>query len=73
MVDKKPGGLPGGSDGKESARNAGDLGLIPGWGGVPGKGNGNSLQYCCLENSKDRGARWTTTHGIAKSQTGMSD
>ena len=73
MVDKKPGGLPGGSDGKESARNAGDLGLIPGWGGVPGKGNGNSLQYCCLENSKDRGARWATVSGIAKNRTKLRD
>ena len=43
-------GFPGGSDGKESACNAGDSGLIPGWGRSPGEGNGNPLQYSCLEN-----------------------
>ena len=43
--------FPGGSDAKESARNAGDLGLIPGSGRSPGGGKGNPLQYCCLENS----------------------
>jgi len=48
--------LPGGSDGKESACNAGDLSLIPGLGRSPGKGKGYSLQYYCLENSMDRGA-----------------
>ena len=73
MVDKKLGGLPGGLGGKESTRNAGDLGLILGWGGVPGKGNGNSLQYCCLDNSKDRGAWWATVNGIAKNRTKLSD
>ena len=50
-------GFPGGSDSKESACNAGDLGLIPKWGRSPGEGNGNPLQYSCLENSMDRGAR----------------
>ena len=48
-------GFPGGSDGKESARNAGDLGLIPGLGRSPREGNGYPLQYSCLENSMDRG------------------
>ena len=48
--------LPGGSDRKESACNAGDLGLIPGSGRSPGEGNGNLLQYSCLENSMDGGA-----------------
>ena len=48
-------GFPGGLDGKESACNAGDLGLIPGSGGYPGEGNGNTLQYSCLENPMDRG------------------
>ena len=43
-------GFPGSSDGKESAFNAGDLGLIPRSGGSPGEGNGNPLQYSCLEN-----------------------
>ena len=49
-------GCPGGSDGKESACNAGDPGLISGLGRFPGEGNGNPLQYSCLENSMDRGA-----------------
>ena len=49
-------GFPGGSDDKESSCNAGDLGLIPGSGRSPGEGNGNPLQYSCLENSMDRGA-----------------
>ena len=48
--------FPGGSDGKESAYNTGDLGVIPGLGRSPGEGNGYSLQYSCLENSMDRGA-----------------
>ena len=49
-------GFPGGSDSKASACNAGDLGLIPGLGRSPGEGNGNPLQYSCLENSMDEGA-----------------
>ena len=48
--------FPGGSDGKESVYNVGDLGLIPGLGGSPGEGNGNPLQDFCLENPMDRGA-----------------
>ena len=48
-------GLPGGSDHKECACNAGDLGLIPGFGRSPGEGSGNPLQYSCLENPMDRG------------------
>ena len=47
-------GFPVGSDGRESACNAGDLGSIPGSGRYPGEGNGNPLQYACLENPKDR-------------------
>ena len=62
-------GCPGGSDGKESACNAGDLGSIPGLGRSPGEGNGNPLQYSCLENPMDRGAWWATVHGVTKSQT----
>ena len=50
------GNFPGGSDGKASTRNAGDLGSIPGSGRSPGKGNGNPLQYSCLENPMDGGA-----------------
>ena len=49
-------GFPGGSDGKVSVCNVGDLGLIPGLGRYPGEGNGYPLQYSCLENSMDRGA-----------------
>ena len=65
-------GLPGGSDGKESA-SAGDMDSIPGSGTSPGEGNGNPLQYFCLENSMDRGAWQATVYGIAKSQTQLSD
>ena len=52
-----------GSDGKESACNAGDLGSILGSGRSPGEQNGNTLQYSCLENPMDRGAWWATVHG----------
>ena len=62
-------GFPGGSDSKESACNAGDPDLIPGSRRSPGKGNGNPLQYSCLENSMDRGVWWATAHGVAKSLT----
>ena len=61
--------FPGGSDGKESARNAEDKGLIPGWGKSPGEGNGNPLQYSCLENPMDRGAWRATGHGVTESDT----
>ena len=66
-------GFPGGSDGKESSCNAGDLGLIPGLGGSPGEGNGEPFQYSCLENSMDRVAWWAIVHGVTKSQTQLSD
>ena len=61
-------GFPGGSNGKVSACNSGDLGLIPGSERSPGEGNGNALQYPCLENPKDRGAWWATVHGVTKSR-----
>ena len=61
--------FPGGSDGKESACHAGDPGSIPGLGRSPGEGNGNPLQYSCLENSIDRGAWQATVHGVVKSRT----
>ena len=61
--------FPGGSDGKESAYNAGDLGSIPGLGRSPGEGNGYPLQYSCLENCRDRGAWPATVHGVTKSRT----
>ena len=58
----------GDSDGKESACNARDLGLIPRSRSSPGEGNGNPLQYSCLENPMDRGAWWAIVHGVTKSQ-----
>ena len=61
-------GFPGGSDGKESACNVGDLGLIPGLGRSPGEGKGYPLQYSGLENSMD-----CIVHGVAKSQTRLRD
>ena len=63
-----PLGFPGGSDGKESACNAGDLVSFPGWGRFPGERNGNLLHFSCLENSMNRRAWWTTVHGVTKSQ-----
>ena len=61
-------GFPGGSEGKESACNAGDPGSTSESGRCPGEGNGNPLQYSCLENSMDRGAWWPTVHGVTKSR-----
>ena len=61
--------FPGGSDGKESACSAGDLGLIPRLGRSPGEGNVYPLQYSCLEDAMDRGAWQAIVHGAAKSQT----
>ena len=66
-------GFPGGSECKASACNVGDLGLIPGSGRSPGEGNGNPLQYSCLENHTDGGAWWATVHGVEKSPTRLSD
>ena len=60
-------GFPGGSDGKESACHAGDLGLIPGLERSSGGGHGNPLQYSCLENPMDRGAWWATARGVTES------
>ena len=65
--------FPGGSDGKESACNARDLGSIPGLGRSPEVGNGYPLQYSYLENSADRGAWRATVHGVTKSQTWLSN
>ena len=59
--------LPGGSDDKGSTCDVVDLGLIPGWGKSPGEGNGNPLQYSCLENPMDRGAWPVTVHDVAES------
>ena len=66
-------GFPGDSDGKESACNSGDLGLIPGLERLPEEENGNPLHYSCLEHSMDRGVCWFTVHGVNKSQTRQSD
>ena len=65
--------LPGGSDGKASAHNEEAPSSIPGLERSPGEGNGNRLQYFCLENSMDRGAWWAIVHGVAKSRTQLSD
>ena len=64
---------PGGSEIRASASNVGDPGSIPGSGRSPGEGNGNPLQYSCLENPMDRGAWQATVHGVAKSRTWLSD
>ena len=61
--------FPGGSHGKESSCNAGDLGSILGSGKSPGEGNGNPLQYSCLEKPMDGGALWATVHEVTESQT----
>ena len=65
--------FPGGSDGKASAYNAGDLGSIPGLGRSPGEGNGDPLQSSCLENPMNGGTWEATAHGVAKSPTRLSD
>ena len=61
--------FPGGSEVKASACNAGDPGSIPGLGRSSGEGNGNPLQYSCLENPMDRGAWWATVHRVAELDT----
>ena len=58
---------------KNPPDNAEDVGLIPGSGRSPGKGNGKPVQYSCLENPMDRGAWWATVHGVAESQTQLSN
>ena len=62
-------GFPGGSVVKNPPANTGDMGSIPGSGRSPGEGNGNLLQYSCLDNIMDRGAWRATVHGVTKSQT----
>ena len=62
-------GFPGGSNGKESTCNAGDLGLIPGLGRSPGGGHGSALQYSCLKNPHGQRSLGATVHGVTKSQT----
>ena len=58
---------------KNLPADTGDAGSVPGLGRSPGVGNGNPLQYSFLENSMDRGTWWATVHGVAKSQTQLSD
>ena len=65
--------LPVSSDRKESSCNAGDPGFIPGLGRSSEEGDGNPLQYSCLENPMDRGTWRATVHGVTKSQTRLSD
>ena len=65
--------FPRSSVGKESACNAGDLGLIPWLGRFPREGNGNPLQYPCLENPMDRGACQAAVHGVTKNRTQFSN
>ena len=65
--------FPGGSAGKASVYNAGDPGSSSGLGRYPGEGNGNLLQYYCLENPMDRGAWQAAVYGVAKSRTRLSD
>ena len=66
-------GFPDGSEVKASACNMEDLSSIPGSGRSPGGGNGNPLQYSCLENPMDGGAWWATVHGVTESHTRLSD
>ena len=66
-------GFPGGSVVKNPLANAGDISSIPRSRRSPGEGNSNLLQYSCLTNPMDRGAQWATVHGVAKSQTQLSD
>ena len=62
-------GFPGGSVVENPPANAGDVGSFPGSGRSPREGNGNPLQYSCLENPTDKGAWWATVHGVAKNWT----
>ena len=69
-----PASFPGGSEGKESACNVGDLNLVPGSGRSPGEENGNLLQYSCLENPMDGGGAWRAAiHRVAKSWTRLNN
>ena len=61
--------FPGGSDGKASVYMAEDLGSIPGSGRFPGEGNGNPLQYSCLENAMNGGVWWAAVYRVAESDT----
>ena len=73
LPESKDWGLPRGLSDKESACNIGDPSSIPWLGRSPEQGNGNPLQYSCLENPVDRGAWRATVHGVTKSRTQVSD
>ena len=66
-------GFPGGSKGKESTCSVVDLGSIPGSGRSPGEGNGNPLQYSCLNNPTNRGGWQATVHGVTKNRIPLRD
>ena len=66
-------GFPGGSDGKASSCNAGDLGSVPGLGRSSRERNGSPLQYSSLKNPMNRKAWWARVHGVAKSRTQLSN
>ena len=68
-IDTIKASFPGGSVVKNPPASAGDVGLLPGLGRPPGEGNGNPLQYSCLEKSMDRGTWWATACGVTKSWT----
>ena len=72
-VDCRQSQLRGGSDGKELTCSEGGLALIPGWGRSPEEGNGNPLQYSCLENPIDREAGRATVHGVTKCRRRLSN
>ena len=73
MVDLNPRASLVAQVGKVSAYNVGDPDLIPGSGSFPGEGNGNPLQYSCLENPMDGGAQLAALHGVSKSRTLLSN
>ena len=73
LLKKKEEEKKGGLDSKESNCNVGGLGSNPRLGKSPGEGNGNQLQYSCLENPMNRGACWAILHGVAKSWTCLSN
>ena len=75
-AQKEERGFPDGSEDKEAicnSKDTGNVGLIADLGRCLGEGNGNPLQYSCLENLMDRGAWWATDHGVAKGRTGLSN
>ena len=66
-------GFPGGAEGKQSACSAGDLSLVTGLGRLPGRGHGNHSSILAWRIPMDRGSWWATVHGVAKSQTRLTN